>query len=178
MYVVQKTIRGRRYWYRQRTYREGAKVKTESVYLGPVDGGDASAGNASPRRRRAVGGAAPADDKGIEWAMAIVQKLTGRTIAEQEAAQNLAPAEPVSMNSIIKAPELPGMVPGAVPGATPADPSATATAGTSAAPDGHGTAAGESSGTDSGQDEAGADAGGAGGGDGQGGGAGDGGAGV
>lgn len=42
-YEVIKTIRGRRYKYRQETYREGGKVKTRSVYIGPVDG---------PKRRR------------------------------------------------------------------------------------------------------------------------------
>lgn len=36
-YVVTKIIKGRRYRYRQRSYRVGKKVKTESVYLGPAD---------------------------------------------------------------------------------------------------------------------------------------------
>jgi len=38
-YVVIKTINGRRYRYLQRSYRVGKKVKTESTYLGPEDGG-------------------------------------------------------------------------------------------------------------------------------------------
>jgi hypothetical protein len=38
-YIVIKTINGRQYRYQQRTYREGGKVRTESIYLGPVDGG-------------------------------------------------------------------------------------------------------------------------------------------
>lgn len=37
-YEVKKTIKGRSYRYRQRTYRVAGKVKTESRYLGPVDG--------------------------------------------------------------------------------------------------------------------------------------------
>ena len=37
--VVIKTIKGRRYRYLQRSYRDGGKVRTESLYLGPVDGG-------------------------------------------------------------------------------------------------------------------------------------------
>jgi hypothetical protein len=36
-YTVIKTIKGHRYEYLQRTWREGRKVRTESRYLGPVD---------------------------------------------------------------------------------------------------------------------------------------------
>lgn len=35
-YLCKKVIRGREYWYRQRSYRVGKKVKTESTYLGPA----------------------------------------------------------------------------------------------------------------------------------------------
>ena len=38
-YTVTKRIKGIAYLYRQRTYREGGKVKTESHYLGRADGG-------------------------------------------------------------------------------------------------------------------------------------------
>lgn len=38
-YIVIKTIKGRKYRYQQRTYRQGGKVRTETIYLGPVDGG-------------------------------------------------------------------------------------------------------------------------------------------
>jgi len=38
-YIVIKTIKGHRYRYRQRTWREGGRVRTESIYLGPADGG-------------------------------------------------------------------------------------------------------------------------------------------
>ena len=34
---VIKKVKGKRYLYRQRSYREGGKVRTQSVYLGPVD---------------------------------------------------------------------------------------------------------------------------------------------
>ncbi len=37
-YIVTKTIKGYRYRYRQRTWREGGQVRTESRYLGPEDG--------------------------------------------------------------------------------------------------------------------------------------------
>jgi antirestriction protein ArdC len=37
-YVVIKTIKGRRYYYRQKTRREGPRVRTLSQYIRPVDG--------------------------------------------------------------------------------------------------------------------------------------------
>jgi hypothetical protein len=39
MYEVIKTIKGRQYRYEQETYRENGRVRTHSVYIGPVDGG-------------------------------------------------------------------------------------------------------------------------------------------
>jgi antirestriction protein ArdC len=49
-YVVIKTIKGRRYYYRQKTWREGTHVRTQSQYIGPVDGGEVKpeAGQAQP----------------------------------------------------------------------------------------------------------------------------------
>lgn len=44
LYRVTKTIKGRHYIYEQRTWREGKRVRTESRYIGPADGG--------PQRRR------------------------------------------------------------------------------------------------------------------------------
>jgi hypothetical protein len=38
-YIVIKTINGRQCRYQQRAYRQGGKVRTETIYLGPVDGG-------------------------------------------------------------------------------------------------------------------------------------------
>lgn len=38
MYVVIKTIKGRRYRYLQTSFREGKRVRTKSICLGPVDG--------------------------------------------------------------------------------------------------------------------------------------------
>lgn len=37
-YVVVKTINGRRYFYAQKTYRDGAHVRTRNRYIGPVTG--------------------------------------------------------------------------------------------------------------------------------------------
>jgi hypothetical protein len=39
MYIVIKIIKGRQYRYQQRSYREGTRVRTETIYLGPVGGG-------------------------------------------------------------------------------------------------------------------------------------------
>jgi hypothetical protein len=47
MAIVIKNIRGRRYRYHQRSYREGGRVRTKSTYLGPVDG--------PPRRKGILG---------------------------------------------------------------------------------------------------------------------------
>jgi hypothetical protein len=38
-YIIIKTINGRRYRYLQRSYRVGRRVRTESRYLGPANGG-------------------------------------------------------------------------------------------------------------------------------------------
>jgi hypothetical protein len=38
-YIVTKVIKGRPYLYRQRTWREGTRVRTQSQYIGPADGG-------------------------------------------------------------------------------------------------------------------------------------------
>ena len=51
MYEVIKTIGGRRYRYLQRSYRENGRVRTQSQYLGPVDG---EARPRKPRRIKAV----------------------------------------------------------------------------------------------------------------------------
>jgi antirestriction protein ArdC len=44
-YVVIKTINGRRYYYRQKTWREGKRVRTLSHYIGPVAGEGSSQTN-------------------------------------------------------------------------------------------------------------------------------------
>jgi hypothetical protein len=42
-YRVIKTVKGRRYEYLQRSWREGKKVRTESRYIGPAGDGNATA---------------------------------------------------------------------------------------------------------------------------------------
>ena len=51
MYTVVKTIKGRTYRHLQRTWREGKRVRTESIYLGPLDG---RAGPAPDRKRKGI----------------------------------------------------------------------------------------------------------------------------
>jgi len=46
-YVVVKTVKGRRYRYFQTSWREGGRVRTKSICLGPLDG----AGRTSVRKR-------------------------------------------------------------------------------------------------------------------------------
>jgi hypothetical protein len=48
-YSVIKTIKGHRYEYLQRTWREGKKVRTESVYIGPAEVAQGSAPGRPPR---------------------------------------------------------------------------------------------------------------------------------
>lgn len=38
-YIVVKTIKGKRYYYRQKTWRDGKNIRTRSEYVGPVDSG-------------------------------------------------------------------------------------------------------------------------------------------
>ena len=52
-YIVIKVIKGRRYRYEQRSYRDGHRVRTESRYLGPAEG--SFLGPVSPPRRRRKG---------------------------------------------------------------------------------------------------------------------------
>ena len=52
-----QTIKGYRYRYRQRTWREGSHVRTESVYLGPADAG---APERAPKKRKGKSAPRPA----------------------------------------------------------------------------------------------------------------------
>jgi hypothetical protein len=47
-YPTIKTIKGRRYLYRQRTWREGRRVRSQTQYIGPID---VSAPTGRPERR-------------------------------------------------------------------------------------------------------------------------------
>ncbi len=52
VYRIIKTVKNRRYIYEQRTWREGKRVRTESRYIGPVDG--PAAGVAPEKKRRGL----------------------------------------------------------------------------------------------------------------------------
>ena len=49
-YFVIKTLKGRRYLYWQRSYRQGRRVRTASTYIGPADGGGRKPGALSKKR--------------------------------------------------------------------------------------------------------------------------------
>lgn len=53
-YIVIKTIKGRRYRYRQRTWREGGRVRTQSFSLGPLDAVAQSEGVKADTPRQAL----------------------------------------------------------------------------------------------------------------------------
>ena len=47
-YRVTKKVKGRSYLYLQRSFRDGGKVRTESRYIGPADGGNDAGGHSVP----------------------------------------------------------------------------------------------------------------------------------
>ena len=82
MAITTKTIKGRQYRYRQRSYRVNGKVKTESVYLGPAGGvaapcggGDHSSGGGWLRRQFP-------SNHGVDWDAIEKQELA--RIKEQD----------------------------------------------------------------------------------------------
>ena len=80
-YRVVKIIKGKGYYYDQRTWRdETGKVRTESRYVGPVDG--TGSGGKLKRLTRPQAADYAAD---IEKAMMMVARLTGRSVEQQEA---------------------------------------------------------------------------------------------
>jgi hypothetical protein len=89
MYIVFKTIRGRRYRYLQRSWREGKRVRTQSKSLGPVDGGECYSADYDPILQERIYNMAMAslerDNKKFdEW-----QRQTfGETGAEKQAREH------------------------------------------------------------------------------------------
>ena len=121
MYVVIKKIKGRRYRYLQRSYRVGRKVKTESIFLGAVEG-FIRAQRLSPEDR-AVASAERASEK-----MTAYQRATFGETAEERATRvrqeqldtlyaaygmRLGPADPVPVDAPVSSSEAAG---GAEPG--------------------------------------------------------------
>lgn len=83
MYRVIKNIGGRRYAYDQRTWRENGKVKTKSIYVGPVDG---EGGGILNRREKRKEQNLAAD---LDHALVMVARMTGRSVEDQEAAMEV-----------------------------------------------------------------------------------------
>ena len=70
-YPTIKTIKGRPYLYRQRTWREGGRVRTQSHYIGPIDlsappSGQAGGPQNPPRKKRSRVNSAAMSIFGVE----------------------------------------------------------------------------------------------------------------
>ncbi len=74
-YVVIKTIKGRRYRYRQRTWRENGRVRCKSEYIGPVDGALKRESRGRSRGRANAIGVAGAVDKVVEAVAETVEQV-------------------------------------------------------------------------------------------------------
>ena len=92
-YPTIKTIKGRPYLYRQRTWREGGRVRSQTQYVGPIDLAGPTGRPELPetRRRRKIGGVAMAvfgveDDYGRR-----VESLWNRYVNKEKAATNPEP---------------------------------------------------------------------------------------
>jgi hypothetical protein len=118
-----RTINGKQYLYEEHRYREGGKVKSRSVYLGPA-GGSARTG-----RGGGVGGAPaprrwyqpiPDEERGVVYIDKLVEKYPGDPVvtkaAEMKAAATPATAEMASLAERSPSPET-------APDAAPSAPS-------------------------------------------------------
>ncbi len=74
-YFVVKTIKGRRYRYQQRSWREGSRVRTQCVSLGPLDGRE------QPRRPYAP---LPQADAVSQWEAGTLVALSPDDLNERE----------------------------------------------------------------------------------------------
>ena len=107
MYEVIKTIGGRRYRYLQRSYRENGRVRTQSRYLGPVDGVAGGTQGGDKRKRRvkaAIDALAGLAKRGPEFetATALQRRMTDETAAraKQDRINDLLTAPTISLASI------------------------------------------------------------------------------
>lgn len=77
-YIVTKTIKGHRYRYRQRSWRENGKMRTENVYLGPIGG------TAPPESKGTIsGGASAAANKAQAAVNTTRDRRDGRDISKK-----------------------------------------------------------------------------------------------
>ena len=114
-YIVIKTIGGRQYRYQQTSYRVGKKVKTKSVYLGPVAGNGSAFVSYSPRfdEEKALRDIKAADAKYA----AMIERFT------KEVGLKIGPDNPVPIDKEAARPRAPAPAPAATP-APSATPSA------------------------------------------------------
>ena len=97
-YTVIKTINGRRYRYSQRTWREGGRVRTKSVYLGPADG--------DARRKKGVNGFLQGlvrrSDRVVESEEQIQARIAteDREYAKQDRINDMLTAPTISVDAI------------------------------------------------------------------------------
>lgn len=80
--IVIKTIRGRRYAYEHRTWRDGKRVRSETRYLGPVDGPQRRPKHGGGVTRRATNHAARDDEARMAAAL---ERYAHRIDADQRA---------------------------------------------------------------------------------------------
>ena len=106
-YIVIKTIGGRQYRYQQTSYRVGKKVKTKSVYLGPVAGNGSAFVSYSPRfdEEKALRDIKAADAKHA----AMLERFT------REVGLRVGPSNPVLIEKEPARPRAPAPVPAATP---------------------------------------------------------------
>jgi hypothetical protein len=97
-YTVIKTINGRRYRYSQKTWREGGRVRTKSVYLGPVDGDARRKGGVTEFLRAQV----RKSDKVVESETQIQERIAAedRDRAKQDRINDQLTAPTISMAAI------------------------------------------------------------------------------
>lgn len=115
-YIVTKTIGGRQYRYQQTSYRVGKKVKTKSVYLGPVAGNGTPFACYSPPfdEEKALRDIEAADAKYA----AMIERFT------KEVGLKIGPDNPVPIDKEAARPRAPAPAPAATPApsATPSAP--------------------------------------------------------
>ena len=104
MYTVIKTIKGRRYIYEQRTWREGRRVRTQSRYLGPLEVVSEPAPKKSLARRvgefiEAQGPLFSAADKYAELAEQQALEEDRAEVVDDGASSNSSPGGVVSVEA-------------------------------------------------------------------------------
>jgi hypothetical protein len=97
-YIVIKTINGRRYRYSQLTWREAGRVRTKSVYLGPVDGDARSKGVVT----KFLQGLVRKSSREVESEKQMQERVAAedRQYAKQDRVNDMLTAPTISMEAI------------------------------------------------------------------------------